>query len=42
MHFVTTTNKELLQPKKKRKEKTRSVEARAGANKANRLEEQEE
>lgn len=42
MHFVTTTNKELIQPKRKRKETARSVEARAGANKANRLEEQEE
>lgn len=28
MHFVTTTNKELIQPKRKRRETTRSVEAR--------------
>lgn len=42
MRFVTTRNKELIQPKRKRKETTRSVEARAGANKASRLDEQEE
>lgn len=42
MHFVTTRNKELIQPKRKRKETTRSVEARAGANKASRLDQQEE